>query len=157
MLLARCVNWLAAGGARLQQRMQIPSNALIPLFVGSGVLHFLKPEPFDSIVPPQLPGSARKYTYASGAAELLAAVLLASPVLGPRSNPDHLRRSAAMRRTGGYFSAALLTAVWSANFCMSWKWRKKPWYQQAAGIARLPLQIPLIQAAWRVTQPSRPD
>lgn len=138
-------------------RMQIPSNALIPLFAGSGVLHFLKPEPFDSIVPPQLPGSARTYTYASGAAELLAAVLLASPALGPRSNPDHVRRSAAMRRAGGYLSAALLTAVWPANFYMSWKWRKKPWYQQAAGIARLPLQIPLIQAAWRVTRPSRPD
>ena len=52
---------------------------LIPLFAGAGVLHFAKPQPFDDIVPDALPGSARSYTYVSGAAELAAAALLANP------------------------------------------------------------------------------
>ena len=39
-------------------------------FLGTtGVLHFAKPEHYDAIVPRALPGSARFYTYASGAAE----------------------------------------------------------------------------------------
>ena len=44
-----------------------------------GVLHFVKPEHFDRIVPRALPGSARFYTYASGVAELGVAGLLALP------------------------------------------------------------------------------
>ena len=40
-------------------------------FLGTtGVLHFAKPEHYDAIVPHALPGSARFYTYASGAAEI---------------------------------------------------------------------------------------
>ena len=46
-------------------------------FLGTtGVLHFAKPEHYDAIVPRALPGSARFYTYASGAAELGIAGLL---------------------------------------------------------------------------------
>ena len=35
-----------------------------------GILHFVAPKPFDSIIPAELPGSARFYTHASGVAEL---------------------------------------------------------------------------------------
>lgn len=105
---------------------------LIPLFTGAGVLHFAKPEPFDGIVPDALPGSARTYTYVSGVAELAAAALLANP---------------KTRAAGGKFAAALLTAVWPANFNMAWQWRDEPWQKQIISIGRLPLQIPLIKAA----------
>ena len=105
---------------------------LIPLFAGAGVLHFAKPEPFDGIVPDALPGSARTYTYDSGVAELAAAALLANP---------------KTRTAGGKFAAALLAAVWSANFNMAWQWRNEPWQKQIISIGRLPLQIPLIKAA----------
>ena len=54
-------------------------KSLVPLLGGAGALHFLKPEPFDGIVPPQLPGTQRTYTYVSGAAELATAALLAQP------------------------------------------------------------------------------
>lgn len=131
--------------------MRIPTNALIPVFAGAGLLHFVKPEPFDSIVPPQLPGRARTYTLVSGAAELAAALLLAAPALGPRSNAGHRRRSASLRRAGGAFSAALLALVWPANFYMAWQWREKSWPKRAAAVARLPLQLPMIRAAWRAT------
>ena len=105
---------------------------LIPLFAGAGVLHFAKPEPFDGIVPDALPGDARTYTYVSGVAELAAAGLLANP---------------KTRAAGGKFAAALLTAVWPANFNMAWQWRDEPWQKQIITIGRLPLQIPLIKAA----------
>lgn len=105
---------------------------LIPLFGGAGALHFLKPEPFDSIVPPQLPGQARTYTEVSGVAELAAATLIAVP---------------KTRKLGGLFSAALLLGVWPANFYMAWQWRDKSWPLRLGAIARLPLQVPLIKAA----------
>lgn len=105
---------------------------LIPLFGGAGALHFLKPEPFDSIVPPQLPGRARTYTEVSGVAELTAAALIAVP---------------KTRKLGGLFSAALLLGVWPANFYMAWQWRDKPWPMRLGAIARLPLQVPMIKAA----------
>ena len=110
---------------------------LIPLFAGAGVLHFAKPEPFDGIVPDALPGSARTYTYVSGVAELAAAALLSNP---------------KTRAAGGKFAAALLVAVWPANFNMAWQWRNEPWQKQIISIGRLPLQIPLIKAALRSGQ-----
>lgn len=130
--------------------MQLSPRFLTTLLAGAGALHVIKPEPFDEIVPPSLPGSARAYTYASGAAELAAAAMLASPHLGPRSNANHRRRSACLRRAGGLFSAALFTAVWPANFYMAWQWRNKSWAKQAVVLGRLPLQLPLIRSAWRV-------
>lgn len=106
-------------------------KSLVPLLAGAGVLHFLKPEPFDGIVPPQLPGSQRTYTYVSGAAELATAALLTIP---------------STRRTGGAAAAALFTAVWPGNFYMAYQWRNKPWHKQLISLGRLPLQIPLIRA-----------
>ena len=114
--------------------MKAIEKLLVPLFAGAGVLHFVKPEPFDGIVPDALPGSARTYTYVSGVAELAAAAVLANPTTRP---------------AGGKFAAALLTAVWPANFNMAWQWRDEPWQKQIISIGRLPLQIPLIKAALR--------
>lgn len=112
--------------------MKLIEKLLVQMFAVAGVLHFAKPEPFDGIVPESLPGSARAYTYASGVAELTAAALLANKKTRP---------------LGGKFAAALLTAVWPANFNMAWQWRNEPWQKQIISIGRLPLQIPLIKAA----------
>ena len=125
-------------------------KALIPTFGVAGILHFIKPEPFDSIVPEALPGEARTYTYTSGAAELAAAVLLAAPKLGPASHAGHQKRAPRLRKLGGGFAAALLLAVWPANFEMARQWRNKPWQKQVISIGRLPLQLPLISAAWSI-------
>ncbi len=112
-------------------------KALAPVFTGAGVLHVVTPEPFDSIVPPQLPGPARFYTYASGVAELAVALLIANP---------------ATRRIGGMTCAALLLAVWPANIYMAWQWRDKPLLLQLISIGRLPVQVPLILAAWGISR-----
>ena len=51
--LPTTLRWLVMNGIQ---------KALAPVFATAGALHFIKPQPFDSIVPPQLPGSARSYT-----------------------------------------------------------------------------------------------
>lgn len=112
-----------------------PHHRLIALFTGAGVLHFAKPEPFDTLIPPRLPGTARQWTYGSGVAELATAALLANP---------------RTRRAGGLATAALMSAVWPGNIYMTYLWRKKPWYMQAVSYGRLPLQLPLIAAGWKI-------
>lgn len=112
-------------------------HLLVPLLGGAGALHFLKPEPFDGIVPPQLPGNQRAYTYVSGAAELATAALLT----GSKTRP-----------AGGFAAAALFTLVWPGNFYMAYLWRNKPWPKQLISLGRLPLQIPLIRAGLNIAR-----
>jgi uncharacterized membrane protein len=68
--------------------------------LGIGILHFVAPKPFDSIIPDELPGSPRFYTYASGAAELSVAGLLAAP---------------KTRRLGALAAVAPFVAVFPGN------------------------------------------
>lgn len=109
------------------------------MLAGVGVLHFLAPKPFDTIVPAELPGSARAYTYASGVAELGTAALLAVP---------------RTRRLGATAAMALFLAVFPANVNMVRLWWGKPWPMRLGAIARLPLQIPMIIAANKVRRAS---
>ena len=105
-------------------------------FLGTtGVLHFAKPEHYDAIVPRVLPGSARFYTYASGAAELGIAGLLTAP---------------KTRRAGALAAIALYTAVSPANVQMAWDWRHESAFKRVVAFGRLPLQIPLIHSAWKI-------
>ena len=73
---------------------------LAALLLGSGVLHFVMPNPYDTIVPAELPGSQRFYTYASGAAELASGALLLSP---------------RTRRLGALAAVAVFVGVFPAN------------------------------------------
>jgi uncharacterized membrane protein len=105
------------------------------MLLGIGSLHFVAPEPFDSIVPAELPGSQRFYTYASGVAELATGALL----LAPRT-----------RKMGALSAAAVLVAVFPANINMVRLWREKPLFMRLGAIARLPLQIPMITSALKI-------
>lgn len=106
--------------------------AFSALLTGMGVLHVLKPEPFDDLIPEVLPGSARSWTYGSGVAELSVGVLLAMP---------------ATRRVGGRAASLLFAAVFPGNLKMAWDWRHQPWTKQAISLGRLPLQADLIRRA----------
>lgn len=120
-----------------------PARSLARLLAGSGALHFLAPKPFDSIVPRALPGRARAWTYASGAAELAVAAALAHP---------------RTRRLGGLAAAGLLTAVLPANVQMAYDWRHRAAPLKAAAYGRVPLQAPLIVwALLAVRQGGPPD
>ncbi|TGE26607.1 DoxX family protein [Hymenobacter metallicola] len=111
--------------------------ALALLFIGAGILHFIKPEPYLRIMPPYLPWH-RELVWLSGAAEVALGILLL---------PYRTRRWAA------WGLIVLLVAVFPANVYMA----------QASGAglgvapwlawARLPLQAALI---WWVGQYAKP-
>jgi uncharacterized membrane protein len=111
------------------------ARRLAVMLLGVGTTHFIAPKSFDDIVPAELPGSPRMYTYASGVAEVTTGVLL----LVPRT-----------RRIAGLGAAALFVAVFPANVNMVRLWWDKPWPMRVAAIARLPLQVPMIVQALKV-------
>lgn len=107
---------------------------LAGLFVGAGVLHLVRPEPFERIVPPGLPAPSL-LVLVSGLAEILG---------GAGLLPARTRRAA---RWG---LGALLLAVFPANVWMALD-------PVAAGVpevprwvlwARLPLQPLLMAWVW---------
>jgi uncharacterized membrane protein len=120
-----------------------PAHRLAALLLGSGVLHFAMPKPYDAIVPVELPGSQRFYTYASGVAELAAGGL--SPASG---RCPQLRRQT--RKLGALSAVAVFVAVFPANINLVRLWRDKPLFMRLGAIARLPLQIPILTTALKV-------
>lgn len=114
---------------------QRPAYQMAAMLIAIGVGHFVAPKPFDTIVPAELPGSARFYTYASGVAEVGVGAML----LAPRT-----------RRTGALAAAALFLAVFPANINMVRLWWNKPLPMKIAAFARLPLQVPMIVQAFKV-------
>ncbi|MFE2377734.1 hypothetical protein [Streptomyces sp. NPDC059398] len=117
-----------------------PTTYLAALLAGAGAAHFLVPRPFDTTVPPWLPGRARTYTRVSGAVELLLAAGVAVP---------------ATRRVSARAAAGLFVAVFPANVQMAYDWRKRPAPLKAAALARLPLQLPLVAWAEKVSRTAR--
>ena len=105
------------------------------IFVGAGVMHFIKPKLFAAIVPPFLP-NALLLVYLSGVAEILGGLGVLIP---------------AFRVWAGWGLIALLVAVFPANVYMAMEAEK-------FGIApvwlwlRLPLQFVLIAWVWWATK-----
>lgn len=114
---------------------QASAYRMAAMLIGMGVTHFVAPKPFDTIVPDELPGDARFYTYASGVAEVGVGTML----LVPRT-----------RRAGALAAALLFLSVFPANVNMVRLWWSKSWPLRLASIARLPLQIPMVTWAFRV-------
>lgn len=115
------------------------TTGLAALLGLSGVLHFVKPEPYVRIVPRQLPRK-KELVYVSGVAEVVCAVGL----LHPRT-----------RRVAGLASAGLLAAIFPANVQMAVDLNRKGSPKaKAIGFGRLPLQLPLIRAALKASRES---
>jgi len=114
---------------------QGPAYRMAAMLIGIGIGHFAAPAPFDTIVPAELPGPARFYTYASGVAE----VGIGAGLLVPRT-----RRAAALA------AIALFLAVYPANINMVRLWWDKGWPARIAALARLPFQFPMIARAVRI-------
>ena len=116
---------------------------IVGLFLGlAGIMHFANPSFFNDIVPPWLPPSREFWTYISGIAELVTAVLLLRPTT---------------RRTGGIAALWLFIAVYPANLYMTWDWRNEAASQQFISWARLPFQFLFIWAAWSIIQSHTAD
>jgi uncharacterized membrane protein len=132
--------------AELQQ-IANPNRAIFmgASLLGMGVLHFVAPKPFDTIIPEELPGSPRFYTYASGVAELGVGGLLLAP---------------KTRRIGALAAIALYIGVFPGNLNMVRLWFNDPAKtlpMRIGAIARLPLQIPMITQALKIYRSTKPQ
>src|SRR6476646_4058642 len=114
-------------------------QALAGIFAVSGVIHLVRPETYEPLMPEVVPAH-REVILASGVAELACAAGL----LHPRT-----------RRLAGWASAALLLGVFPGNIKMAvdaMKTRNQTF--KAVALARLPLQLPMIRAALKVARES---
>ena len=110
----------------------LPAKLLALAFAGSGLVHLVKPEVYEPLIPDWLPG-AREVVLVSGVAELVCAAGLVHP---------------RTRNAAGWASAALLVAVWPGNFQMAVdSFDGDNTALQVGSVVRLPLQIPMIWAA----------
>jgi uncharacterized membrane protein len=103
-------------------------------FLGAGLLHFIKPEPYESIVPDALPAH-RELVYASGVAEMLGG----AGVLADRTAP-----------VAGWWLIATLVAVFPANLSMAIHAERYRGVPEPLLWARLPLQALFVAWVWRV-------
>jgi uncharacterized membrane protein len=129
---------MTAAERRPVRPLGLGARAVAAAFAVSGVVHLVRPQVFEPIVPRALP-RRRELVLVSGAAELACAVGLALP---------------ATRRAAGAASAALLVAVFPANVQMAADAVRGAGRDRARStravvtLARLPLQWPLIRWAW---------
>lgn len=100
-----------------------------PFFIFAGIMHFVIPRTYESIVPDWLP-ARRAIVYASGLAEIAGG----AAVMHERT-----------RRAGARFSIATLLAVFPANLHMALNPERFPVPRRAL-YARLPVQLLFI--AW---------
>jgi uncharacterized membrane protein len=112
-------------------------TALAGILATSGVVHLVRPEVYEPIMPKAVPAH-RGVIYASGVAELLCAVGLLVPTT---------------RRASGWFSLGLLLAVYPANLKMAADAsRTRSTSYRAAAFGRLPLQLPMLWTAYRAAR-----
>lgn len=123
------------------RRVRLGRYALAALFVGAGVLHFVRPRPYVRIAPPYLP-APEALVFWSGVAEVAGGIGL----LVPRT-----------RRAAGVGLILLLAAVFPANVEMLRQHRAAgaPGWAEALLWLRLPLQPLLMWAVWRASQRRR--
>ena len=112
-------------------------RALALILGSSGVVHLVRPQTYEPIMPDFVPAQ-REVIYASGVAEILCAIGL----LHPRT-----------RSLAGYASSALLLGVYPANLKMA----KDAMHTdnrgfKAVALARLPLQLPMLRTAWKAAR-----
>ena len=115
----------------------MPSRSRLLLgafFIGAGLLHFAKPEPYESIVPDGLPAQ-RELVYLSGVAEVLGG----AGVLTGRT-----------ARWAGWWLIATMLAVFPANVNMAVEAERFRSVPEPLLWARLPLQAALVYWFWRV-------
>lgn len=101
-------------------------------FVAAGILHFVKPGPYEAIVPDELPAH-RELVYASGLAEIAG---------GLGMLPERTARWA------GWWLIATLIGVFPANVNMAVQAERFRNIPEPLLWARLPLQALLVGWVW---------
>ena len=115
------------------------------MLIGTGLTHFVFPKPFNSIIPPVLPGSPYVWTYLSGVAELVIAALLFISL-------DKKFAGKTIRLWGVYAAFALFVAVFPANIYMAVEWSSRDFPAPLFAYLRLPLQLGLFYWSWALAR-----
>ena len=112
--------------------LPIGTRIVIGAFAVSGAAHLVQPAVFAPLIPAQL-GDPGPWVLGSGVAELACAAGLAT------------RAPWAPAVT-----TATLALIWVGNLQMALDLQRsrRPAWQKAAAWARLPVQVPLMRAAW---------
>jgi uncharacterized membrane protein len=110
----------------------VGSSVVIGAFATSGIVHLVRPGVFAPLIPRRL-GDPRPWVIGSGVVELACAAGLAT------------RQPWAPAVT-----TATLAVVWIGNVQMAVDVQRsrRPGWQKAVAWARLPLQVPMMKAAW---------
>jgi uncharacterized membrane protein len=119
--------------------MSLPNDVkvLAGILGVSGVIHLVRPETYEPIMPDLVPAH-REVILASGVAELLCSAGLLHP---------------GTRRLAGWASTALLLGVYPANIKMAIDaGQTDNTGFKAAAWGRLPLQLPMIRSALRAAR-----
>jgi len=112
-------------------------KVLSAIFVTSGIVHLVRPETYEPIMPKVVPAH-REVILASGVLEIVCAAGLLHP---------------ATRRLAGWASLGVLLAVYPANFKMAGDAMQTENQQfKAVAIGRLPLQLPMIRSALKAAR-----
>ena len=113
------------------------TKVLAGIFAVSGVVHLVKPEAYEMIMPAWVPAH-REVILGSGVAE----IALSAGLLAPRT-----------RRVAGWGSLALLLGVYPANVKMATdSLATKNTGVKVSAFARLPLQWPMIRSALKAAR-----
>lgn len=119
--------------------MRTPKDVLLlaGIFATSGVVHLVKPEFYEPLMPDFVPAH-REVILGSGVVELACAAGL----LAPRT-----------RRAAAWTSAALLIAVFPGNLKMADDARRSRSQKfKAIAYGRLPLQVPMVRIALKAAR-----
>lgn len=117
--------------------------AIMLLITGAG--HFIFPAAVDQIVPTFLPGEPRFWTYLSGVAEIVIALMLLAPLSKKFAGKS-------IRLWGAYSAFLLFIAVFPANINMAIQWSSREMPEPLLAYARLPLQLGLFYWAWALAK-----
>lgn len=117
---------------------QVRATIWATVFGGAGVLHFAAHSSFDPLVPEQLPGEQRYWTWGSGVLELALAAAIANP---------------STRARAALPAAAFLAGVLPGNVKMALDWQKdgrKSRLLTVGAWARVAGQLPMIASVLRL-------
>lgn len=135
----------------MKNRLEMSSRLLGSLLVVTGIGHFIFPQPLDAIVPPFLPFEPRFWTYLSGVAELVVAIML----FVPQKVKLH---GYQIKRAGIWSALVLFVLVYPANIYMAIDWSSRPLSEALPAYLRLPLQFGLFYWCWKLLKISKsPD
>jgi len=121
--------------------VRIPKDVLLlaGIFTTSGVIHLVKPEVYEPLMPAVVPAH-REVILGSGVAEIMCAAGL----LNARTRP-----------AAGWASAVLLVGVFTGNLKMADDARRSRNQRfKAIAYGRLPLQVPLVRIAFKAARGS---